>query len=121
MVESKKRTGVESARLNGVKRARLEVQQTLYIQNLNDKVNRKLLKHTLYLLFSTFGEVFEMNMKLRGQAHVVFQDVESATHALKAMGSTRVFGKEMKIDFAKTKSRIIADAEAALAEQPDHT
>lgn len=99
------------------KRPRLEVQQTLYVHNLNDKINRDLLKHHLFLLFSTYGEVFDINMKMRGQAHVVLQSEAAAARALKALLLTLLFGKKMKIEFAKAKTKCIEFAEKELAEE----
>lgn len=103
------------------KKPRLEVQHTLYLKNLNDQINRDLLKHNLYLLFSTYGAVISilLNPKLRGQAHVVFETTQAASVALKAMQNVVVFGKEMRIEFSKTKSKCIEDAENALAEEED--
>lgn len=99
------------------KKPKLEVQQTLYIRNLNDKINRKLLKHTLYLLFTTYGEVYDINMKLKGQAHVILDSEASASYALKALNNFTVCGKKISIEYAKKKSVVILEAERALAEE----
>ena len=100
-----------------VKKPRLEVQQTLYIRNINDKVNRSLIKHTLYLLFSTYGEVYDINMKLKGQAHVILESKQVASYALKGLNNVLVCGKKMSITFATKKSVVIEQAEKALAEE----
>lgn len=99
------------------KKPRLEVQQTLYVHNLNDKINRVLLKHNLYLLFSTFGDVVDINMKMRGQAHVILESKEAAARALKALLDMSVFGKPLRVEFSKTKSKCIEQAEKELAEE----
>lgn len=104
---------VESSR----KRARLELLQTLYLNNLNDNINRATLKHNIYLLFSSYGEVWDINMKLRGQAHVVMESKETASICLKALLGTAMFGKPLRIDFSKAKSRMIDQAEKLLAEE----
>lgn len=114
--------GVESKRAAEVpnkpnKRPRLEVQQTLYLRNLNDQVNRTMLKHTLYLIFSTYGEILEINMKMKGQAHIVLESQKLASHALRALQGTSVFGKNLVIDYAKKKSVSIEAAEKAIAEE----
>lgn len=101
------------------KKPKLEVQQTLYLRNLNDKINRKLLKHTLYVLFSTYGEVYDINMKLKGQAHIVLESKSAAAYALKALDDFPVCGKKMVIEFAKKKSVVIEEAEKAIAENGD--
>ncbi|WPK24550.1 hypothetical protein PUMCH_001828 [Australozyma saopauloensis] len=101
------------------KKPRLEVQQTLYIRNLSDKVNRRILKHTLYLLFSTYGEVFDINMKLKGQAHVILESKQAAAYAIKALNEHTICGKKIIIEYAKSKSKIIEVAEKAIAETED--
>lgn len=88
--------------------------QTIYINNLNEKV--KLdgisilmqffniiwiieLKQSLYYLCSQYGEVLDVvakkNIKMRGQAFIVFKDVNSATAALKALNGFNFFDKPM--------------------------
>ncbi|SGZ58226.1 CIC11C00000004742 [Sungouiella intermedia] len=99
------------------KKPRLEVQQTLYVHNLNDKISRSLLKHNLYLLFSTYGDVLDINMKLRGQAHVIMESKEAAARALKSLLDHPFFGKPLHIDFSKSKSKCIELAERLLAEE----
>lgn len=98
------------------KKPRLEVQQTLYIRNLSDKVNRRILKHTLYLLFSTYGEVFDINMKLKGQAHVILESKQAAAYAIKALNEHTICGKKIIIEYANSKSKIIEVAEKEIAE-----
>ena len=45
--------------------------QTIYINNLNEKLKKDVLKKSLYMLFSEFGKILEINIskanKLRGQ------------------------------------------------------
>ena len=45
--------------------------QTLYINNINEKVKKLELKKSLYMLFSQYGKVIEIiackGLKLRGQ------------------------------------------------------
>lgn len=101
------------------KKPKLEVQQTLYIRNLNDKINRRLLKHTLYLLFSTYGEVFDINMRLKGQAHIILESKQAAAYALKGLNDVSVCGKKMIIEYAVSKSVAIELAEKSIAEEID--
>lgn len=112
-----KRTADESTKPS--KRSKLEVQQTLYLRNLNDKINRRLLKHTLYLLFSTYGEVFDINMRLKGQAHIILESKQAAAYALKGLNEVSVCGKKMVIEYAVNKSVAIEVAEKAIAEELD--
>lgn len=110
MSDRKRANGGEAP---NVKRPRLEVQQTLYVKNLNDKISKHTVKHTLYLLFSTYGDVIEILMpkKMRGQAHVVLDSKALANNALRGLQKTPVFGKELQIDYAKTKSKLVLTIE----------
>ncbi|KAI9848755.1 MAG: U2 snRNP complex subunit msl1 [Sclerophora amabilis] len=86
--------------------------QTLYVTNLNDKLRKEDLRLSLYTLFSTYGPVLDVvalkTMKMRGQAHVVYRDVQASTQAMRALQGFEFFGKEMKIDYAKTKSDTVS-------------
>lgn len=79
---------------------------TLYLQNLNERVKIPELKNAIYQLFSNYGEVVEVhakgNIKMRGQAFVIYGDEESADNALKALKGEIFFGKPMRINYAKT-------------------
>ncbi|KAI8629285.1 hypothetical protein F5Y19DRAFT_96009 [Xylariaceae sp. FL1651] len=87
--------------------------QTLYITNLpSAKINKNDLKTALYLLFSTYGPVLDVvalkTTKMRGQAHVVFRDTQAATQAMRSLDGFQFLGKDMRIQYAKTKSDTIA-------------
>ncbi|KAI9821570.1 MAG: U2 snRNP complex subunit msl1 [Thelocarpon impressellum] len=86
--------------------------QTLYCSNLTDKLRKDDLRLSLYTLFSTYGPVLDVvalkTMKMRGQAHITFRDVHSSTQAMRALQGFEFFGKEMKIQYAKTKSDTIS-------------
>jgi RNA recognition motif-containing protein len=61
---------------------------TLYINNLNDKVNKSELRSQLFALFTTYGKVIDVvalkGPKMRGQAFLVFTDLAGATTAMRA-------------------------------------
>ncbi|RQM06976.1 hypothetical protein DH86_00000122 [Scytalidium sp. 3C] len=87
--------------------------QTLYVTNLpSSKIQKSDLRISLYTLFSTYGPVLDVvalrTMKMRGQAHIVFRDVQAATQAMRSLQGFDFFGKEMQIQYAKTKSDTIA-------------
>ncbi|RFU36119.1 hypothetical protein B7463_g243, partial [Scytalidium lignicola] len=87
--------------------------QTLYVTNLpSSKIQKSDLRISLYTLFSTYGPVLDVvalrTMKMRGQAHVVFRDIQTATQAMRSLQGFDFFGKEMKIQYAKSKSDTIA-------------
>ena len=74
-------------------------QATLYIKNLNDKVQKDELRHQLYSLFTTYGRVIDVvalkTQKMRGQAFVVFSDLAGATAALRACEGIVFYDKPM--------------------------
>ncbi|KAL4940805.1 hypothetical protein BDV06DRAFT_15081 [Aspergillus oleicola] len=86
--------------------------QTLYCTNLTDKLRKPDLRLSLYTLFSTYGTVLDIvamkTEKMRGQAHVVFKDVQASTQAMRALQGFEFFGKPMKIVYAKGTSDVIA-------------
>ncbi|CAL3964266.1 unnamed protein product, partial [Diplocarpon coronariae] len=51
------------------------------------------------MLFSTYGPVLDVvalrTAKMRGQAHVVFRDVQTATQAMRALQGFDFFGKQI--------------------------
>jgi RNA recognition motif-containing protein len=73
--------------------------QSLYLQNLPEKIQKDELKRELYMLFSTYGPVIDVKAlktpKMRGQAHVLFKDVQTATQAMRQCQSYDFFGREM--------------------------
>ncbi|EAR82989.2 U1 small nuclear ribonucleoprotein A (macronuclear) [Tetrahymena thermophila SB210] len=85
--------------------------ETLYINNLNDKINQEDMKYGLYFLFQQFGEILDIILKksntLRGQAWIIFKDITAATNAKKNLNGFLFFDKELKINFAKQRSEIL--------------
>lgn len=73
--------------------------QSLYIQNLPDKFQKDDIRRALYMLFATYGPVLDVTaMKgktMRGQAHVLFRDVQSANQAMRACQGIEFFGRGM--------------------------
>ncbi|SLM36943.1 rna binding domain-containing protein [Lasallia pustulata] len=45
---------------------------------------------------------------MRGQAHIVFRDIQASTQAMRALQGFDFFSKEMKIQYARGKSDTIA-------------
>ncbi|XP_021722349.1 U1 small nuclear ribonucleoprotein A-like isoform X1 [Chenopodium quinoa] len=89
--------------------------QTIYINNLNEKIKLDELKKSLNAVFSQFGKIVEVlafkTLKHKGQAWVVFEEVSSATNALRQMQGFPFYDKPMRIQYAKTKSDVIAKAD----------
>jgi RNA recognition motif-containing protein len=71
----------------------------LYVRNLPDQLPKEDLKRNLYMLFATYGIILDIialkTTKMRGQAHIVFRDIDAATQAMRALGNFNFFGKEM--------------------------
>eukprot|EP01115_Flamella_aegyptia_P006968 TRINITY_DN288_c0_g1_i1.p1 TRINITY_DN288_c0_g1~~TRINITY_DN288_c0_g1_i1.p1 ORF type:complete len:237 (+),score=110.72 TRINITY_DN288_c0_g1_i1:82-792(+) len=86
--------------------------QTIYINNLNERIKKEELRKSLYAMFSQFGTVLDVvamkTLRMRGQAFVVYKDVASATNALRAMQNFPFYDKPMKIQYAKSKSDVIS-------------
>ncbi|EEB08393.1 U2 snRNP-associated protein Msl1 [Schizosaccharomyces japonicus yFS275] len=84
---------------------------TLYVNNLNEKLRKEDLRTSLYLLFSTYGTVLDVvalkTPKMRGQAHIVFHDQTAAAIAKKTLTNFMFFGKEMHIEYAKSRSHAL--------------
>ncbi|ROW01647.1 hypothetical protein VSDG_02277 [Cytospora chrysosperma] len=87
--------------------------QTLYVRGLpSAKVQKQDLRTALYMLFSTYGPVLDVvalkTTSMRGQAHIVYRDIQTATQAMRALDGFSFLGKEIKISYAKSKSKILA-------------
>ncbi|TYZ66763.1 hypothetical protein PybrP1_010150 [[Pythium] brassicae (nom. inval.)] len=88
---------------------------TLYVKNLNDKIKGDRLTAALYAAFSAHGKVLEVLLgkgrRLRGQAWVTFEDVASASNALRAMNGAVLFEKPAVVHFARDQADVIARRE----------
>lgn len=96
--------------------------QTIYINNLNEKVKKEELKKSLYAIFSQFGQILDIvalkTLKMRGQAFVIFKEIGSATNALRTMQGFPFYDKPMRIAYAKTDSDIVARMKGTFKERP---
>lgn len=72
---------------------------TIYINNLNEKVKKEDLKKSLYAIFSQFGQILGIialkTLKMRGQAFVIFKEISSATNGIRAMQGFPFYDKPM--------------------------
>lgn len=75
------------------------IERSLYVRGLPDKLPKEDLKRNLYMLFATYGVLLDVvalkTMKMRGQAHIVFRDLDSSTQAMRALNGFTFFGKDM--------------------------
>uniref|UniRef100_A0A1I7XWA5 U2 small nuclear ribonucleoprotein B n=1 Tax=Steinernema glaseri TaxID=37863 RepID=A0A1I7XWA5_9BILA len=94
--------------------ADLPPNNTIYICNLNEKVKKDELKKALYAIFSQFGSIIDImcftSVKMRGQAHVIFKEIDSAVTAVRSMQGFPFYDKPTRIQFARKDSDIIAKA-----------
>lgn len=119
---------------------------TIYINNLNEKIKKEELRKSLYAIFSQFGQILDIvalkTLKMRGQAFVIFKEIASATNALRSMQGFPFYDKPMvcmlyifvvlkkfhilklfyvrfqRIQYAKTDSDLIAKMKGTFAERP---
>lgn len=86
--------------------------QTIYLHNLTEKLSKPRLRRQLYNLASKFGSVVDVHVRggesNRGQAWVVFSELDSAAQAQHKLDDYVFFDKPIKARFAKTKSDALA-------------
>eukprot|EP00854_Cymbomonas_tetramitiformis_P004924 gene4924-6006_t len=89
--------------------------QTIYVNNLNEKVKKEELKKALHAIFSQFGKILDVvclkTFRLRGQAWIVFDSVTSATNALRQLQGFPFYDKAVRISYAHTKSDVLTKAD----------
>lgn len=75
---------------------------------MEERIKVDQLKEALTEIFSEYGNVIDLvaktNLKAKGQAFVVFDNVEAAERAIKEIQGFELFEKPMLLDFAKTRS-----------------
>ncbi|KAG8236602.1 hypothetical protein J437_LFUL016851 [Ladona fulva] len=95
---------------------------TIYINNLNEKVKKDELKKSLYAIFSQFGQILDIvamkTLKMKGQAFVIFKEITSSTNALRSMQGFPFYDKPMRIQYSKTDSDVIAKMKGTFQERP---
>ncbi|XP_015597727.1 U1 small nuclear ribonucleoprotein A isoform X2 [Cephus cinctus] len=90
---------------------------TIYINNLNEKIKKEELKKSLYAIFSQFGQILDIvalkTLKMRGQAFVIFKEIASATNALRSMQGFPFYDKPMGTfaERPKKPKRVVPAAE----------
>lgn len=96
--------------------------QSLYVNNLNDKINVETLKKSLREVFAAFGGIIDIiamkSLKRRGQAWIIFKETPSATNALKSLQGFPFYNKPMRINFARSKSDVVAKGDGTYVERP---
>lgn len=96
--------------------------QTLYVNNLNDKINVETLKKSLREVFAAFGGIIDIiamkSLKRRGQAWIIFKETSAATNSLKSLQGFPFYNKPMRISYAKSKSDVVAKGDGSYVERP---
>ncbi|KAI9220255.1 hypothetical protein BC828DRAFT_383976 [Blastocladiella britannica] len=81
---------------------------TIYVSNLNTKIRKEELRKCLYSFFSTYGQVVDVvalrTASMRGQAHVVFAEPQSAQLAARDAAGKSFLSQSMRIDMARQPS-----------------
>jgi RNA recognition motif-containing protein len=94
---------------------------TLYINNLNGKIKKQQLRKALYNLFVSYGRVVAViamkGVKMRGQAFIVFDDIQNSTAALRSLQGVVFYGKPMRLSYAKRDSDAIRFSKEQIAEK----
>ncbi|KAG0364801.1 MAG: hypothetical protein J3R72DRAFT_385713 [Linnemannia gamsii] len=100
----------------------IDPNQTIYVRNLNEKINKIELKRSLYCLFSAYGKVISIvaskTQRDRGQAFIAFSDIVAATAALRGLQGFNFYGAPLEIQYAKTKSHAIAKLDGTFKQPP---
>lgn len=82
--------------------------ETLYLNNLNEKITTKIMKQTLRNLFRQYGVVLDVvahrNLRMRGQAFIAMTDRAAAARAVKEVRGFPLYGKPINVAFARTPS-----------------
>lgn len=95
--------------------------QTIYVNNISEKIKIPSLITELKAIFNQFGTIVEIqakkNLRMRGQAFIVFQDIESAKKAVTSMQGFPFHDKKMRIAFAKDESDVISKDKGTYVER----
>jgi RNA recognition motif-containing protein len=82
--------------------------RTIYVRNLSERLPKLKLIELLHAAFSPYGAVLwisaQKTVKLRGQAFVTFEDMASATSALRKMHGCKFLGNVVSVQYAKSVS-----------------
>ncbi|KAK5121390.1 hypothetical protein LTR85_005222 [Meristemomyces frigidus] len=83
---------------------------SVYVKNIDERIKILVLVETLREVFAEYGNVVDViakkSIKRRGQAFVVYDSIDSAQNAIDELQAFEIFGKQMHLDFAKTRSDV---------------
>ena len=102
---------MEDTNTNIKEEIKIEPKNTIYINNLNEKVPINEMRQILNIMFSKYGKVLDIILKrniiLRGQAFVIFDNLEVSKKVKAECNGKLLFKKKIRIDFAKIESDLI--------------
>ncbi|KAL2376550.1 hypothetical protein RJZ90_007429 [Blastomyces dermatitidis] len=94
------------------------------VRNLEERIKVEPLKEALAEIFSEYGNIIDIvaktNLKAKGQAFIVFDNVDSATRAIEEINGFELFEKPMVLDYARTRSDAIVLKEHGETELEAH-
>jgi len=96
---------------------------TLYVNNLCEKLSREEMIKALKHVFGQFGKILDVVVytkikAAKGQAFIVFDEIESATKALQEMNNFLFYHKPLRVSYAKSKSDAIAKRDGSFKPRP---
>lgn len=95
--------------------------QTIYVNNISEKIKIPSLITELKAIFNQFGKIVEIqakkNLRMRGQAFIVFEEIESAKKAVTSMQGFPFHDKKMRIAFAKMDSDVVSKQKGTFVER----
>merc|ERR1712137_1368620 len=101
----------------GPNRVASSPKETIYINNLSEKLQLEELKKALYTLFVQYGTVLEIiackQFSLRGQAWIVFDSTTEASTAMQKLNDFVFYDRPMRIQYARDKSDAILEREVS--------
>lgn len=95
---------------------------TIYVNNLNDSIKMEPMKQALHAAFSQFGPIVDIVMRksyrLRGQAFIIFKDIDSAAKAVRTMQGFPFYDKPLRIQFSRTEADTITKQQGTFVQRP---
>ena len=85
------------------------------MRNLEERIKITQLKEALTEIFSEYGNIIDLvakkSLKAKGQAFIVFDDVQAAENAIEEIQGFELFDKPMMLEYAKTRSDATVERE----------
>lgn len=106
------------------KRQRVDALYTIYVSNLNTHIKARKMKANLYILFSSFADVVEINYprkNLRGQGWIVVSSPRDAVECVEKINGSTVFNNVINLQFARKDSNIINELNRLDEQTQDRT